>query len=104
LAQLELIEQSPSEPLLPALELCQTVEDFTEVAKFFDRSDLRSAASSSASLSPVEKEQFLETAILYSRLEIRGKLQRWWDSALYQVRDFWRFLSQQESLSVGGSC
>jgi hypothetical protein len=96
LAQLELVEHSSTEALLSVLSLCQTVEDFTEVTKFFDTPDLRSAASSSATLSPAQKEELIESTILYSPLPIKYKLQRWWDSALYQIRNFWRELEHQQ--------
>lgn len=91
----EVVEQNSSEALLSLLELCQSAEDFTEVTKFFEAPDVRS---------PAEKEELIETAILYSSLEVKHKLQRWWDSALYQIRDFWQFLWNQESLSFEGSC
>lgn len=88
------IERNPSEVLLSLLELCQSAEDFTEVTKFFDAPGVRS---------PTQKEELIEAAIVYSPLGIKAKLQRWWDSALYQIRDFWQFLEQGEAPLMEGS-
>jgi hypothetical protein len=93
-AQPEAGELTPIEMLIRLFESCQSEPEFTELSKFYEVPERRS---------PVEKQELLETAILYSRLEIRGKLQRWWDFSLRQIRDFWQFLWEQESLLVGGS-
>jgi hypothetical protein len=90
----EVVEENPTETLIKVLESCEDAGEFLEVCQFYQVPGLRS---------PSQKEELIEAAILYARSEIKPKWRKWWDSTLYEVRDFWRFLSQQESLSLGGS-
>jgi hypothetical protein len=90
----EAIEENPTETLIKVLESCQDIEEFTEVCQFYQVPGLRS---------PSQKEELIEAAILYARSEIKPKWRKWWDSTLYQIRDFWQFLCEQELLSVEGN-
>jgi hypothetical protein len=83
----EVVEENPMDALIKIFDSCQSELDFVEVSKFCEISEGQS---------PAEKEEFLETAILYSPLPIKHKLQRWWDSAVHEIRDFWRNLEHQE--------
>lgn len=78
--------------LIDLFSSCDNTEDMTEVAKFYEPEE---------GMLPMQKEELVEAAILFSPLGLKSRLQRWWDAALYQVRDFWRefehftFVSQQ---------
>jgi hypothetical protein len=84
----EAVEENPTETLIKVWESCQDVEEFTEVCKFYEIPGKRS---------PTQKEELIEAAIIYSPLQVKQKLQRWWDSAVHQIRDFWQFLEQGEA-------
>jgi hypothetical protein len=94
LAQPGVSELTPIETLIRLFESCQSEVEFAEVSKFYEAPERRS---------PSQKEEFVEAAILYARSEIKPKWRKWWDSTLYEIRDFWRLLSQHESLSLEGS-
>ncbi|MBD2016100.1 hypothetical protein H6F96_19270 [Microcoleus sp. FACHB-53] len=88
----EVVQENPMDSLIKIFDFCQSELDFVEVSKFCEISEGQS---------PAEKEELIESAILYSPKPLKLKLQKWWDCALHQIRDFWRDLQRQE-LSVLG--
>ncbi|HEY9831293.1 MAG TPA: hypothetical protein V6D26_11990, partial [Stenomitos sp.] len=88
----EVDQENPMDSLIKIFDSCQSELDFVEVSKFCEISEGQT---------PAEKEELIESAILYSPKPLKLKLQKWWDCALHQIRDFWRDLQRQE-LSVLG--
>lgn len=89
----EAVEENPMQTLIKVLESCQDAGEFLEVCQFYQVPDLRS---------PAQKEELIETAIIYAPLEFKARLSRWWDSALYQIRDFWQSLELGEAALMEG--
>lgn len=87
LAQPDASESTPLDKLLELFESCENESDFTEVGKFYEAPEVRS---------PVQKQEFIEFALLHSSITLKAKLRAWWNSALFEIRDFWRFLEQEE--------
>ncbi|HEY9615098.1 MAG TPA: plasmid replication protein, CyRepA1 family [Allocoleopsis sp.] len=82
---------APVDSLIALFDHCGNAEDFTEISKFAPQCE-----------SVIEKEELIETAILYSpSLNLRDKWQKWWDAALWEVRDFWKVLEQQSCVAPG---
>ncbi len=81
----ELAQASPVEQLVGLFTDCETQEDFEAIAQYFDVPD-----ENGGQRSPQQKEELIEAAIVFAPLQIKGVLQRWWDSVLWSVRDFWR--------------
>jgi hypothetical protein len=73
--------------LVELLKICDNAEDVTEIFKYYE------APNPDGSQRNLEqKEDLVEAALLFSPLEVRSQLQRWWNSVLWTVRDFWRQL------------
>lgn len=80
----DLVGSDPIDQLISLFASCQNESDFTEISKFAPECE-----------SAIEKEDLIEAAILFSPLEFKSKFQRWWNSTLWEVRDFWKSLEQQ---------
>ena len=89
-------EEKPDEitavdELVDLLRLCGNAEDVAEIAKYYEAPSVDGTQRT-----PEQKEDLVTAALLFSSLEIRWQLQRWWDSVYWAVRDFWRELEQFE--------
>jgi hypothetical protein len=73
----DLVGSDPVDQLISLFASCESEEDFREISKFAPECE-----------SVIEKEELIEAAILFSPLEIKSKFQHWWNSALWEVRDF----------------
>lgn len=82
-------DSSYFQSLINIFEICDNNTDLTEVAKFYKDE-----------CSPEEKDNLIEAAILYSPIEIKYRLRNWWDSACNEVREFWSYLEQADTLSI----
>jgi hypothetical protein len=78
------------EELISFFKLCGTDTDLTEIAKFYDV-----PSQDGTQMKPEQKEDLIEIALLFSPLEMKHRLQRWWNSRIWEVRDFWQKLQMQ---------
>jgi G:T-mismatch repair DNA endonuclease (very short patch repair protein) len=77
---------TPVDELIARFIRCHdSFKDFTEISKYAPECE-----------SAAEKEELIEAAILYSPLEVKPTWQKWWESVLWEVRDFWQKLDQDE--------
>jgi hypothetical protein len=81
--------------LVEILKFCDNESDVAEVAKYYDAPNLDGSQRS-----PGQKEDLVEAALLFSSLDVRHQLQRWWDSVVWQVRDFWRELESAPGVAT----
>jgi hypothetical protein len=83
--------KDPVDVLADILQSCDNPEELAEVSKFYEIQNLDGSA-----MKPDQKERLIESAILFSPLGVRHRLKTWWDSVLWEVRDFWRSLDLGE--------
>ena len=74
--------------LIVRFKRCDNVEAMTKIAKSYE---LEEGAS------PARKEEIVEAAILFSPLALKSQLRRWWNSVIWEVRDFWQKLAEMEA-------
>lgn len=78
-------DSSHFQGLIDIFEICQNESDLMEVSKYYETFD-------SGASSPDLKKEHIETAILFTPLSLRGRLQHWWNSVYSDVMEFWRGL------------
>jgi hypothetical protein len=84
--------KDPVEELTEILQACDNNDEMTVVAKYYEPS------GSEGNMEPEQRESLLEAAIIFSPLDLRQQLQRWWDSVSWEVRHFWRSLELQSAI------